>query len=173
MQKRELLSLISQLQHAYCVIKPGRSFLRRMIELSKGVRELRTLQDMGFWSDLRWWSFFLPIWNGSCLLSSISLGVPSVELTSDASGSWSCGACTSHGQWFQLQLLESWSDVHITIKELLPIILRVAVRGNRWQGLLVICKCGNAAVVAIINLGRSKVERVIHLMRCLSFFLAR
>ena len=29
--QRELLSLIGQLQHACCVVKPGKSFLRRMI----------------------------------------------------------------------------------------------------------------------------------------------
>ena len=33
--KRELDSLIGQLQHACAVVKAGRSFLRRMIELSK------------------------------------------------------------------------------------------------------------------------------------------
>ncbi len=38
--KRELLSIIGQLQHACCAIKAGRSFLRRMIDLSKCVREL-------------------------------------------------------------------------------------------------------------------------------------
>jgi len=31
----------------------------------------------------------------------------------------------------------------------------------------------NAAVVAIVNSGRSKMDRVKHLMRCLSFFLAK
>ena len=35
------------------------------------------------------------------------------------------------------------------------------------------CLCDNAAVVAIINSGRSKVERAMHLMRSLFFFLAR
>ncbi len=35
--KRELLSIIGQLQHACYVIKPGRSFLRRMIDLSRCV----------------------------------------------------------------------------------------------------------------------------------------
>ena len=35
------------------------------------------------------------------------------------------------------------------------------------------CSYDNAAVVAIVNSGRSKVEKVMHLMRCLSFFLAR
>ena len=60
--KRELLSLIGQLQHACCVVRPGRSFLRRMIELSKGVRELhhKVRLNRGFRSDLRWWACFLP-----------------------------------------------------------------------------------------------------------------
>ena len=54
--KRELLSLIIQLQHACCVIKPGSSFLRQMIELSKGVHELhhRIRLNAGFRSDLKW-----------------------------------------------------------------------------------------------------------------------
>ena len=38
--KRELLSLIGNLQHACRVVPPGRSFLRRMIELSTKVKEL-------------------------------------------------------------------------------------------------------------------------------------
>ena len=38
--KRELLSLIGQLQHACCVVRPGRSFLRRMISLSTVAKEL-------------------------------------------------------------------------------------------------------------------------------------
>ncbi len=173
--KRDLLSLIGQLQHACCVIKPGRSFLRRMIELARSVRELhhRVRLNAGFRSDLKWWACFLPIWNGSCPVSSILLSMPSVELTSDASGSWGCGAYTSQGHWFQLPLPESWSGIHITIKELLPIVLGVAVWGEMWQGMSVSCRCDNAAVVAIVNSGRSKVDRAMHLMRCLSFFLAR
>ena len=50
-------------------------------------------------------------------------------LISDASGSWGCGAFACTGQWFQLKLPESWHDVHITVKELLPIVLAAAVWG--------------------------------------------
>ena len=35
------------------------------------------------------------------------------------------------------------------------------------------CRCDNAAVVAIVNSGRSKMDRAMHLMRYLSFFLAK
>ena len=127
--KRELLSIIGQLQHACCVIRQGRSFLRRMIELSKGVRELHHMVRLNacFRSDLRWWGCFLPVLNGSCQLSSLVMSKPQVVLTSDASGSWGCGAYTSEGQWFKLQLPENWHGVHITVKELLPIVLGAAV----------------------------------------------
>ena len=48
--KRELLSLIGQLQHACCVVRPGRIFLQRMIELSAGVKQLhyRVQLNKGF-----------------------------------------------------------------------------------------------------------------------------
>ena len=35
------------------------------------------------------------------------------------------------------------------------------------------CRYDNAAVVAIVNSGRSRLDRAMHLRRCLSFFLAR
>ncbi len=107
-QEGPVVPLIGQLQHACCVVKPGRSFLRQMTELSSSVRELhhRVRLNAGFRSNLKWWACFLPIWNGSCPVSSISLSKPSVELTSDASGSWGCGAYTSQGHWFQLPLPE-------------------------------------------------------------------
>ena len=37
---RELLSLVGQLQHAGCVVRPGHTFLRRMISLSTIPKEL-------------------------------------------------------------------------------------------------------------------------------------
>ena len=39
-KKRDLLSLIGQLQHTCCVVRPGRTFLRRMINLSTKARRL-------------------------------------------------------------------------------------------------------------------------------------
>ena len=45
--------------------------------------------------------------------------------------------------------------------------------GSGWKGLTVTCWCDNAAVVALVNSGRSKIDRAMHLMRYLSFFLAK
>ena len=93
-------------------------------------------------------------------------------LTSDASGGWGCGAFTSKGEWFQLQWPESWASVHITVKELAPIVVACAIWGPGWRGKTVRCLCDNAAVVAILRSGTAKHPLVMHLMRCLSFFVA-
>ena len=171
--KRELLSLIGQLQHACCIVKPGRSFLRRMITLSTVARELhhRIRLNKGFRSDLQWWAHFLPSWNGTGMMLAVARCGFAATITSDASGSWGCGAFTSSGEWFQLEWPESWQEFHITVKELLPVVVAIAVWGIMWQGKSVRCLCDNAAVVAILRSGTSKNEQVMHLMRSL-FFLA-
>ena len=54
--QRGMLSLIAQLQHACCVVKPGRSFLRRIITLSTVAKELhhRICLNRGFRLVLSW-----------------------------------------------------------------------------------------------------------------------
>jgi len=66
-------------------------------------------------------------WNGRSMMSGLVKGPVSGVLTSDASGSWGCGALSSGGCWFQLQWPEAWADVHITVKELLPVVIGVAI----------------------------------------------
>ena len=172
-QKRELLSLIGQLQHACRVVKPGRSFLRRMIDLSTTTSELhhRIRLNCGFRSDLEWWAMFLARWNGVRMLSSLGRAPPDVRLTSDASG-WGCGAFSSSGRWFQCKWPESWAPIHITIKELAPVVIACALWGKEWQGQTVECRMDSAAVVAIVNSGRSKMPLAMHFMRSLFFFMA-
>ncbi len=173
--KRRLLSLIGHLQHACRVVKPGRTFLRRMINLSTIARELhhRIRLNRGFRSDLAWWALFLRDWNGVGMMTSVARRPPQMILTSDASGGWGCGAFSSTGVWFQCQWPGSWARIHITVKELVPIVLACAIWGHQWKGKTVLCRCDNAAGVAIINSGRSKNDLVMHLMRSLFFFTAR
>ena len=172
--KHELLSLIGLLQHACRVVRSGRSFLRRMINLSSVAREPHhhIRLNMGFRSDLEWWATFLPVWNGVGLMGPGSHGRPSLLVTSDASGSWGCGAFTNTGSWFQLPWSGAWKTVHITCKELLPIVLAGAVWGRAVQTGTMRCKSDNAAVVGIVNSGSSKDDLAMHLVRCLSFFTA-
>ena len=172
--KRSLLSLIGQLQHACCVVQPGRTFLRRMIDLSTTAKKLHhhTRLNEGFRSDLYWWACFLPKWNGVSMMKSVVGGPYYETVTSDASGSWGCGAYISTGLWFQLEWPKSWASYHITAKEMLPIVLATAMWGEQWRGKTVRCRCDNAAVVAAIRSGWCKNKHTMHLLRSLYFFQA-
>ena len=148
--KHELESLIGQLQHASAVLRPGRSFLRRMIILSKSKRKpshpLRL--NMGFRSDLAWWILFLQSWNGLSLMSAVGREKPAFTVTSDASGSWGCGAYFST-HWFQLQWSPAAATKSIAFLELLPIIIAGLIWGRQWTGKTVQCQCDNQVVVSI------------------------
>ena len=133
--KRELLSLIGHLNHACKVVKPGRPFLRRLIELSTKAKKMHHHLRLNrvTRSDLSWWKFFLDNWNGRGLMAALSRRPPDVTLTSDASGSWGCGAFWTK-YWFSIKWCECSSDVHITIKELLLMVVASAVWGEQWIG---------------------------------------
>ena len=68
--KRELLSLIGKLSFICRVVKSGRNFMRRMIDLSKSVKYLhfRIKLNSCFRADLNWWRAFLPYWNGVSMM---------------------------------------------------------------------------------------------------------
>ena len=169
--KRELQSLIGLLHHAAAVVPPGRTFLRQLIDMSK--RENRpchfTRLNMLVHFDLQWWACFLEIWNGRSLLPP---AYPSVSVTSDVSGSWGCGAWSSDHQWFQVQWPASWDSAHIAAKEMVPVVIAVAVWGKQWPSRAVLVKSDNMAVVASLNSGACKDQSLMHLLRCLHFFSA-
>ena len=95
--RRDLESLIGHLNHACKVVRPGRSFLRRMIDLLHHCKNAHYIRlSRGFRSDLQWWKVFATTWNGTSYLASNT----TAQFASDASGTWDCGAW--HGtSWFQ------------------------------------------------------------------------
>ena len=97
---------------------------------------------------------------------------PDAHITSDAVENWGCGAFNGK-EWFQLQWSSSTTHHHITIQELIPIVISIALWGKQWSGKTVQIHCDYAAVVAIINSGDSKDAEAMHLCRCLAFIVAK
>ena len=174
--KRELLSMIGTLQHASTVVKPGRTFLRRMIDLSKRNVHLDSHMrlNMEFRADLRWWATFIDSWNGVSVLSSLCRRPIDAKLVSDASGSWGCGAYFGN-MWFSLpwSLCPVWTNTHISVKELLPIVIACAIWGREMAESHIRAVCDNAAVVVMINKRTSSNSAAMHLLRCLYFICSK
>ena len=173
--RRELEKLLGLLNFACKVIPQGRCFLRRMFDtLSIANKKHHFIRlNVGFRSDLAWWSTFCERWNGVGFLHLAHMVVPSITFSSDASGTWGCGALWQ-SQWIQGSWDSSWQDVNIMIKELIPIVLAAAIWGPSWSNHHVLCQCDNMAVVQAIRKGSSKEPSgiVMHLLRCLTFFTA-
>ena len=170
--RKELESLIGLLNHACKVVRSGRSFLRRMIDLLHSVHRpphssIPIRLNTGFRSDLAWWRAFVSKWNGVSFLPAPSHS-PTVEMSSDASGSWGCGAWY-HSSWFQVPWDGRSQLLPIACKELIPIILVCATWGHQWGGHRVVCHCDNQVVVACLRSRTSKHKGLMHLLRCLVF----
>ena len=169
-----MLSLIGYLHHASKAVRQGGSFLRRLINLSTVVKPLDGYirLNLSARSDIRWWSSHASQWNGISMMTRFDKSHPRQFVTSDASGSWGCGAY--HGQyWFQLEWPSTMDHCHISIKEMIPIVIAAAIWGNEWSGQSVRFQSDNAAVVALLNSGSSKEASLMHLMRCLAFITAK
>ena len=173
--KSELQSLAGKLQHACKVVRPGRSFLRRVFELLRGTQQdhhhIRI--NLSFRSDLAWWNLFLESWNGVSLLRPARLANPNHEFFADASGGFGCGAIwDSHWLQYETEWPPSFKTVAIAPKELVPIVMSCVVWGRAWKGQSVHVHSDNEAVVSVVNSGYSKDPLLMHLIRCLFFVLA-
>ena len=172
-RRQELESLIGTLQHACRVIKPGRAFLRRAIDLlripsaSRGHHHLRLNRE--FRADLLWWKTFAVHWNGISLFPCPPQ--PTRSVTSDASGGWGCGAW-SGSSWFQLEWPAAAREYHISFKELFAGLVSAALWGNQWRGSRVQWLCDNQPAVHAVCSRSCRDPLMMHLVRCLFFLEA-
>ena len=179
-ERRELESLVGKLAHASRVVKPGRTFMRRMFELLGGARRPyhHIRLNLSFRSDLLWWDCFLSSWNGCRMIPADQ--AQALHIWTDASGHYGCGAFDpTTKRWIQLAWPSSYSDEalrlggeSITLKELFPVVLACAVWGRDFANSGVIVHCDNLGAVSLVNSGYSRVSHIMQLLRCLFFIRA-
>ena len=173
--RQELESLIGHLHHAAKVVWPGRTFIRRMINLLSCFRRrdhpIRLNRE--FHLDLEWWLRFVHDWNGVRFWQFPGLSpVHDLEVTSDASGAIGYGAFIGRN-WFNGTWWTSQVEFSIAYKELFPIVIAAHIWGNSWEGKLVCFRSDNEAVVSIVNTRTSRVPCIMKLVRSLLMCAAR
>ena len=166
-QLRSLLSLIGLLNFACTVIRPGRAFLRRLINLSIGVAKLHyhVKINAAAKADLAMWSEFLQRYNGvSFFINERRLTNASLCLYTDAAGSSGYGAIYGK-KWFYGSFPDSWKKANIVFLELFPIVIALMTWGHLWKNHSIVFCTDNQALVAIINKQSSKHLSVMFLVR--------
>ena len=174
-KRKELESLIGNLQHACKVAPQGRTFLRRMINLLVTFRRddhpIRLNRE--FHLDLTWWREFFKSWDGlSFLLSPRWAPLPDFQVTSDAAGAIGYGAIFS-GHWFAGKWLTGQQPLSIAYKELFPAVIAAALWGSKWVSKRVKFRSDNKAVIAVLQSGTSRDPNMMVLLRYLSLLAAR
>ena len=172
--KRELQVLAGHLAHASTVVRGGRTFSRRLLNLVKYLPDSSRSIVLPTWfrPDLTWWKNLMGIFNGS---STIIRSQATLEghISTDSSmtgfgGVWS-------GDWF----LGTWDQdlcgrdqtvpnhhkemppngdtslMNINILELWPVLVAARRWGPYWSGHKVCFITDNTQVLHMINTGRS------------------
>ena len=148
---RQLQSFIGFLNFACNVVVPGRAFLRRLIDLTKGVSSkhfhIRLTREAR--RDIDAFLVFLQNFNGvSMLLSDVWLSTDKLRLYTDSA--MSAGYAAVYGRrWFNGSWPEDWQGYHITVLELYPIVAAVCVWGHLLANHCVLFMCDNMSVVEI------------------------
>ena len=171
--KRELLSLVGSLSFAAKVVKPGRTFLRRLIDLSTSVRELSDIVviDKDAREDIKWWSTFAPDWNGVGFFQDSLVSSSHLKLYTDASVR-GIGA-VFNTKWFSAEIPRELQDLPIHILEFYAIVVAVFTWSDLLVNKQVLFLSDNMAIVQAWTHGSCRDKKLMTLIRKLYTFTAR
>lgn len=164
--KRELLSLIGHLSFAAKVVPPGRTFIRRLLDLSCTANNLSDdiVIDEEARLDIQWWLDFASTWNGKSMFHDAEwTRSPDMNLFTDASDAGFGGYCD--GLWFSGRWSSQLAEEPIMVRELFPIAAASAIWGNTWVGKRLLFHCDNEAVVNAWKNGSCKNRAAMKLIR--------
>ena len=163
---RELQSLIGLLNFACSVVVPGRVFLRRLINLTLGIKRsshyIRLTQEVK--KDLRIWHQFLAGFNCQLFFLEEAWHMsPALHFYSNAAKSQGYGiifgTSWAFGEWPAY-----WKTKDISFLELFPIVLGLRMWCDHLKNQHVIFVSDNESVVHVINKRTAKDKELLSLL---------
>ena len=149
------------------MIVPGRTFLRRLINLTVGIKRPRYLIRLNreTLSDLQLWLTFLESYNGrSFFLDNIWLSSAKLHLYTDAAGSLGYGAVFGL-HWFFGKWPNSWLGKNIMILEMFPIVISISLRASQLANKCILFHTDNQGLVEVIHKKTTKDKNLLVLLR--------
>ncbi len=165
--KLELQKLIGKLNWAARVIRGGRTFLRRLIDLMCKLRRKhhRTKLNQNARADISWWSHCMSFFNGTAKFIT-DIPVPSDQLSCDA-----CllgGAAYYNGDWFYTSWHVDHPDIvgsHINCLECFTLLLAARRWKSHWANKHLVVYSDNTTTVSAINNGSSRSKDIMPYLR--------
>ena len=172
---KEMQSLVGLLNFTCSVVLPGRTFLRRMINVTVGVRRpthlIRLTREVK--GDLNMWLQFLAHYNGkSFFLDFIWISSVTLHLYTDSSGSLGYGAIFGH-KWLYGEWPIKWTSKNIIVLEMFPIVLSVGIWADMLANRCVMFHTDNKALAEVINKKTTKDKELLVLVRALVLYCLR
>ena len=147
---KELQVLAGHLSHASTVVKGGRTFSRRIINLAKFLREKTELISLPDWffADLDWWIAFCACFNGSAKIIGDDRSSEIVLQTDSSLSGFGarCGPLWFLGVWhlpqppddfpmdhWEVSPMDYCKEMHINQLELWPILVAARKWGPSWR----------------------------------------
>jgi hypothetical protein len=189
---RDLLSLIGTLSFVAKVVRPGRIFLRRMINLATATEHCKLVKlSDDFKRDLQWWSDFIADWNGVSLLYAVGWPADAAcVVATDACESGLGAYCDGHWisrKWTTGELNMAHSHLgsvdatagveaqarSMPFLELAALVIAAATWCDQWSGKRVTFHCDCEPVVFAASKLTSPSASMMHLIRSLFMIAAR
>ena len=172
--KRQLKSLIGKLGHICKVVRPGRMFSRRLIDLSSTVKRMHhhiTLNREAR-ADIQWWIDFLPKWTAiSMIPQTRTIRSTDMRLFSDACD---IGFGATYGrEWIQGRWNTRQAAQSVDYKELYAILAATLTWGHLWGGRRIVFTTDNKPITKVWDKGTSPSVPIMTLIRPLYHFAAR
>lgn len=148
------------------VIISGRPFLRRLINLTIGIKKsfhhIRITKEAK--ADLRLWLRFIAVYNGcNFFVNEKFISSNALKLFTDAS---SLGFGATYGdKWLYGEFTGDIKHRNITIVEFYPILIALQLWGDLWSNHSILFFTDNEALVSIINRQSSKEEVLMQMVR--------
>lgn len=164
---RELQSVLGLLNFACQVVVPGRAFLRRLIQLTIGVKHPRhhIALSRGARLDIELWLSFLHQFNGrSILLDNTWVESDTIQMYTDAASTVGYAGILGH-DYFYGTWPDTWKRFNIAVLELFPIVISIEIWKHILKNKRILFKTDNEALVPVINKQTSKDPRIMILVR--------
>ena len=150
--KHELQSILGLFLYIHKCVKPGRIFLNRMLDLLRFAhRRQKVMLTPDFKRDLRWYTKFVPVYNGVSLYDHRPINV-TLELEACLT---SLGG-RSGNFFYHLPIAKGYRNWSIVYLEMVNILLAVRLFNHQWASKKVLIHCDNAAVMSVLKSGKTR-----------------